>query len=631
MSRATLISRVAFGLLVLATFTAFFVAQRLKRAEPPVYAVHMKKYISPNGDVVRERGYVRFRIKRTDRVTVEVLDRARRVVRTLADGRELSAGVHRFYWNGRERSRDHRAGRPVGDGAYRVRISLARAGRAFVPDKFFVVDTRPPSLTAAIAGEHTVSALRDRPRAVRVNFSGITPGRKAEFDVFAVRNGRASRRPVAAFSGERGKSFGEWDLTVGRFERRDGSCFKPFIAEGRARPAPAGSYVFAVRACDAAGNTGDSSSRRPPGPGDTGPRAGLTLRGVEIAPGMHPLTAGHVAELPVNPPSGGYRYRLRRVGGATVTSGTARGATLRFRVPEDAAAGLYTLTVVSRRRPPGGGGAPIAPVAVSRERARGPLLVYPSIAWQALNKVDVNGDGFPDEFSSLADSRELRVRADRTLAGGGLPAGFTVREAALARYLAARVRPFAARVTTDYALAMDPSPLRSGRRAVIFAGDERWITPLLGSELRHFVKRGGRVAFFTPDAFRRTVRLAAGTIAGPSRRAERDVFGESIEVEQSAAAPLVTFADQLGLMRGATGLFTRFENSRSRARAAEVGTAAGRRAGSPALVAYRLGKGLVVRVGADGWQSALLPSSGDATAHANVVFTTERILELTTR
>ncbi|MBK5231300.1 MAG: hypothetical protein JJE27_09035, partial [Thermoleophilia bacterium] len=119
-SRQTLISRIVFGLLVLATFTAFFVAQRLKRTEPLVYAVQMKKYVSPNGDSVRDRAYLRFRTKHSDVVTVEVLNRARLVVRTLAEHRELAAGVHRFYWNGRTRSRDRRVGRPAEDGAYRV-------------------------------------------------------------------------------------------------------------------------------------------------------------------------------------------------------------------------------------------------------------------------------------------------------------------------------------------------------------------------------------------------------------------------------------------------------------------------------------------------------------------------------
>lgn len=621
MSRATLISRVIFGLLVLATFTAFFVAQRLKRTEPLVYAVHMKRYVSPNNDDIRERGYLSFRTKHADRVTVEVLDRARRVVRTLAEGRELPAGAHRFYWRGRERAHERRTGRPVADGAYRVRILLARAGRVFMPDKFFVVDTTPPRLGIAVVGSHTVSALSGRPRAVRVKFAGVSSARRVEFDVYEVRGQRASSRPVASFLSTRRESYADWNLKVGRFDRRTEPCFGPLKSTGRARPAPAGAYVFVAHACDAAGNSGASSASRPPRPGDVGAGAGLTLRGVELAPGMLPLTAGRVTELPVNSPTGGFKYRLRRVGGTTVKRGTGRGATLRMRVP-DVRSGLYTLTVTVRHRQAGGGGTAVAPVAVSGARPRGPLLVYPSIAWQGLNQVDVDGDGFSDDFASDSNGREMRVRAARTLAGGRLPGGFNVREAALARYLADRSKPLAARVTTDYALALDPSPLLTGRSAVLFAGDERWITPQLGSALRQFVKRGGRVAFFAPDAFRRTVRLAAGTISGPSQRAERDVFGESITVEQSAAAPLVAFADQLGLLRGPTGLFTRFENSRSRARTAEVQTAAGRRAGSPALVAYRLGEGLVIRVGADRWQSRLMGSTVDS----DVAFTTERIL-----
>ncbi|MBK5230303.1 MAG: hypothetical protein JJE27_03925, partial [Thermoleophilia bacterium] len=197
-------------------------------------------------------------------------------------------------------------------------------------------------------------------------------------------------------------------------------------------------------------------------------------------------------------------------------------------------------------------------------------------------------------------------------------------------YLAARAKRFAAQSTTDYALALNPQGLLAGRRALLFAGDERWITPQLGLALNRFVEQGGRVAFFAPDAFRRTVRLAAGSIGGPSQRAERDVFGESISVEQSATAPLVAFADALGLLRGPTGSFTHFEFSRSRARVAEVLTAAGRQPGSPALVAYRLGKGMVIRVGAVGWQSRLVVSRGGAgvivPADANVIFTTERIL-----
>lgn len=628
MNRAALISRIVFGLLLVATFAAFFAAQKLKRTDALVYAVQMKKFISPNADGLRDRGYVRFRLKRRDTVTVEVIDRARDVTRTLADDLTLEPGVHRFLWNGRRRADGSRPGAPVPDGAYRVRISLARAGRTFVPDKFFMVDTRAPRLAVRVSGAHTVSMF-DRPtRGVAVAYSGLSPARRVEFEVYAVRGGRTEPRPVAAFASRRGAAHGRWDLSVGHFTRRSEPCFGRLRTTGRPRPAPPGGYVIVARGCDTAGNSGSSSRRLPPLRGDAGRRAGVTVRGVEIAPAMEPLQPGRFASFTVNPPPGGYRFGLRRVGGEIVATGNGRRARLSFRVPKTAA-GLFVLRVTARKSIAGRRWSAEAPAVIASPRGRGPLLVYPAIAWQARNAVDADGDGFPDDFTTVAAGRTLRMDVTRTLAAGRAPAGFNAREAPLARYLAARSGTFPARVTTDYALALDPAALKSGRM-VLFAGDERWISPRLGLALKRFVEGGGRVVFFAPDAFRRTVRLAGGEISGPSERSERDVFGESVAFERTASAPLVAFADQLGLLRGPTGLFTGFESSRSRARASAVLTAAGRRPGSPALVAYRLDRGVVFRVGVAGWQQALIASRGPrgerVPSDANVVFTTERII-----
>lgn len=632
MSRATLISRVAFGLLVLATFTAFFVAQRLKRTDPLVYAVQMKKYISPNGDGLRERGYLRFRVKRSDTVTVQVLDRARQPVRTLAGKRRLSAGVHRFFWNGRRRVNGDGSAKAVPDGAYRVRISLKRAGRTFVPDKFFVVDTTPPRLSAAVRGSHIVSALRGRPRVVRVNFSGVSPARRAEFEVYAVRGDRTAPAAVASFSSEGGKAAGSWNLAVGEFRRRKQPCFGRMRTTGRPRPAPAGSYVFVVRACDAAGNIGSSSTVLPPRRGTAGSEAGVTLRGLEVSPGMVPVAPGRQARLNVNPPPGGYRYSLRRAGGETVKRGKARGAGLRLRVPF-VPGGLYTVTLTSKRPDVTGRRMrATAPLVVGTAAARRPMIVYPAIAWQAQNPVDTGGDGFADYFSN-ANGHTLRVGAGRTLAGGLPPRGLASSEGALSRFFAEStgLPPFAA--TTDLALAASPEAMLARRRALLFAGDERWITPALGLALRRWVERGGRVAFFAPDAFHRTLRIGAGTLTGPSERSERDIFGESMTSERIAPAPLVAFADTLGLLRGPTGLFTEIESSRSRARNAEVQTAGGRQPGRPVLVAYRLGRGMVIRVGAIGWQASLVRSRAAAAPppDANVAYTTRAIIRELTR
>lgn len=636
MSRATLISRVVFALLVLATFTAFFAAQRLKRTDSLVYSVNVKKYVSPNNDGVRDRARLRFRTKKADVVTVEIIDSNGKVVRTLADRKALRAGVHNFQWNGRFAATNGNKGVPVPDGAYRLRIAMARSGRTFTPDKFFAVDTAPPSLTANISGSHTVSALRGRPRAVRVDFTGQSASRRVVFLVYRVVGQRTLAKPVSAFANVDGKSFGNWNLTVGQFSVRRiktradapatssrlAACFGRLATRGNARPAPSGKYVVVVRACDAAGNIGVSSDKLPPRRGSTDGQPGLALRGVEIAPPTRPSIVGSVARFTVNPPPGGYSYSLRRVGGDTEASGRARGATLRIRVPR-AQNGLYELTIKARRAIYGERGAARTPVVIGDRQRQDLLVAYPSIAWQATNPVDVNGDGYGDGYEVLPPGKQLRVRTDRTLASPAMPAGFNAREGAFASFLSTSAGAPEYEATTDFALAAAPAAALKGRKAVIFAGDERWITPQLGVALRKFVEQGGRVAFFAPDAFRRTIKLTPDEMTGPSERRERDIFGESTTDNVFAPAPVVPFLDSLGLLRGPTGLFTGFEQSRSRPRSAEVLTDAGREQDKPALMAYKLGKGLVIRVGVGGWQA----QSVGPNANANVIYTTQRILQ----
>ena len=324
---------------MLATFTAFFAAQRLKRTDPLVYSVNVKKYVSPNNDGLRDRARLRFRTKKADAVTVEIIDRNGTVVRTLADRKELSAGVHNFQWNGRYGTLGDKRGVPVPDGAYRVRIAMARNGRTFIPDKFFVVDTLPPLMQADVAAEHTVSAMRGRPRSVKVNFAGVSASRRVVFLVYRVVGQRTLARPVSTFANVPGQSFGNWNLTVGQRtvrkykpqrgqparSARYAACFGRLATSGTPHPAPSGKYVIVVRACDAAGNLGVSSDALPPRQGSTSGRPGVTLRGVEIAPPTKPSIVGTVASFTVNPPPGGYSYRLTKVGGETADTGRARG------------------------------------------------------------------------------------------------------------------------------------------------------------------------------------------------------------------------------------------------------------------------------------------------------------------
>ena len=65
------LARGVFALLVVATFSAFFVAQRLKSAPPVVGAARVMKFFSPNGDGTRDVETISFRVQEPDEVSVE--------------------------------------------------------------------------------------------------------------------------------------------------------------------------------------------------------------------------------------------------------------------------------------------------------------------------------------------------------------------------------------------------------------------------------------------------------------------------------------------------------------------------------------------------------------------------------
>jgi hypothetical protein len=242
------------------------------------------------------------------------------------------------------------------------------------------------------------------------------------------------------------------------------------------------------------------------------------------------------------------------------------------------------------------------------------LVVLPAITWQGLNPLDDDRDGFPDTLDG-----SQAVALSRPLANGRLPVGFRSEVAPLMRYLSANRLPFD--LTTDVALANGRGPRLGGHGGVVFAGTERWFTEALDRRLRDYVERGGRVLSFGTDAFRRTVGVTPTQLTAPSPPQETNVLGEQTSPASSAAAPLVVNpGDSLGLFSrtdGFLGLFTHFEQSRRIVGGTRVVTSAGRDPDHPAFVAYRLGRGLVVRTGTPQWNAML---SSDAEV-ANVTRT----------
>jgi hypothetical protein len=564
------VAKIVFALLVVATVGAFFVTQRLKRSAPVVRRVMLPLYISPNGDGRKDRAVIKFRLpKADDRVTVSITDANGDEVRRLAE-RPLGKGRHRFVWNGHDGS-----GSIPADGFYYLRVVLAGQGRGTITRRGIQLVTAKPQPKLLSVSPARIRAGGRQP--VTIRFAG--PANPAPVvSVYRTDSGRP--RLVQRFAGAVGSTTATWDGRIG------------------GRPAPLGTYAFAVTVENRALVAGSSPRRLPPSPASALPNTGVTIAGLVASAPLEPARAGSPADITVGGATGRVRWALRPLaGGRPLRRGVGQAPVLRVGVPRTARTGVYVVRLVARA------GAAQVPVAVRGRSAGGRVLVVlPAITWQGLNPVDDDADGFPD---TLDNARSIPL--SRVLAGGRLPVGFNSEVAPLLRFLASNHLPFD--LTTDVALAAGRGPGFDGHHGVVFAGSERWFTEALDRRLRAYVERGGRVASFGTDAFRRTVALAASALADPSPPQEANVLGEQTAPAASAAAPLVVNpGDTLGLFSGTDGfigLFTRFEQSRRRVGGTQVGASAGRDPGHPAFVAYKLGNGLVVRTGTPQWSRML--------------------------
>jgi hypothetical protein len=561
---------VVFALLVVATVAAFFVTQRLKRSAPVVRHVMMPLYISPNGDGRKDTAVIRFRLpKADDRVTVSMVDANGDEVRRLAD-RRLSKGRHRFAWNGRDNS----AAIPP-DGFYYLRVVLGGQGRGTIARRGIHLLTAKP-----VPKLLSVSPARIPPggrEAVTIKFSGpLNPA-----PVFSVyRTDAGPPRVVWRFAGAVGSGTATWDGRIGR------------------RPAPAGTYAFAVTAENRALVAGSSPQKLPPAPASAQQHTGVTIDGLVAVPPLDAVRAGTGLDITVGGATGRVQWAITPLGGGrALRRGAGQAPVLRLGIPPRTRTGVYMVRLAARA------GTARVPVAVQgRSAGARVLVVLPAVTWQGLNPVDDDADGFPD---TLDDSRAVPLA--RPLAGGRPPVGFGSEVAPLLGFLSSNGLRYD--LTTDIALAAGRGPGFGSYRGVVFAGSERWFTEALDRRLRGYVERGGRVASFGTDALRRTLTLTATELADPSPPQGTNVLGEETGPASSAAAPLVVNpGDTLGLFSGTdgfVGLFTRFEQSRRRVGGTRIAASAGRDPAHPAFIAYKLGRGLVVRMGTPQWSRML--------------------------
>ncbi len=567
--------RVVFGVLVLATLGAFVVTQRLKRSTPFVERVH---YYGPCIGADRQCSRdvfspvsrwpvvtLRFSLpKRQTRVTVSVVNAAGDQVRTLARDRTLGRGVHRFRWNGRDDS-----GAVVPDGPYRMRVALQDQGRALTAPRTITVDTRPP-----------------RPRLVSVGPSQYLPGR----DTLLVQyRGPVHPKPSLQIW----RTDGATPVAVAQIHKKGAQS-----ATWRGT-LPDGTYEVSVTMYDRAGNAGSVPRSLPPRRGQTQAGSGFSVHALTVSAPLAPVRAGGVVRVKVGPVPRRLRWNLSSIyAGAPVARGSGSGGTVAFRVPPKAKTGLYLFRVQAA------GHIAVTPLVVRGHTRGSVLVVLPAIAWQGLNPIDDDNDGFPNLLSE-DDSVSLKNRPFATAAG---PAGLAQQVAPLLRFLDRERLPYD--ITTDLALAQGQGPRLGQAGGVFFPGDETWLTDKLDLALRNYVDRGGKVASFGSDAFRRIVALGPNELSAPTAPERVNVFGEeTAPAHLPARAPIVVQPGAtLPLFAGTDGLlgnFDQLEQDQRLVGGTQILAAAGRDPKHPALVAYKLGNGTVVRVGAPQWASQL--------------------------
>ena len=571
--------RAVFALLVLATLGAFFVTQSLKQEVPVVVRFVTSPNFSPNGDGVMDSAKVGFDLSETAEVSLSIIDGEGNELRRIVDDRFLAGGAkHRFRWDGR----DEDGGR-VPDGAYRLRVVRRKEGRVLDSIKKVRVDTVAPRVRLAGATPGVIDPSSGRPVRVRVRYRGPR-NEHPELRVFRTDDGPP--RAVRRFRGDSSRG-AVWDgRVIGGALAVDGD------------------YAFQFRVRDLAGNQTLAPDPRPAA-GNSRPGTGVAVRRLTLRGPLGVVAAGSLVRLRVGPGERPVRFALSRLGARrTIRRGRRRAAgSLRLRIPRRARTGVYLVRVRSRGRravwPLAVAGLPSSRAARRRPR---PLVVLPAVSWQGLNRFDSDLDGFADTLDNV---RALPV--ERPFQGGTLPARFRSEISPLLRFLDRE--KLAYDLTTDLALARREGPTISNAPGVAFAGTTTWLPRRVRDALREEVEGGLRVVSFGGDSLKRTVALVGERLRDPSPPRPDDLFGERTRLFRAdPPAPLSAERDSLGLFKGGDrlfGEFSVFERSERLPEAARLLSSAGRVEGQPAFVAYRLGKGTVIRPGTPQWAREL--------------------------
>ena len=570
LSEPSRLAAAVFLLLVAATIGAFFVAQRLKHQDPLLRYRASDKAFSPNGDGIKDTARIRFRLPEADDVTVSILDDDGGTVARVATNKPLGKGAQQLRWDGQTDE-----GLLAPEDSYRVRVGLRDENRTDELPHRIKLDLQPPRPRIQPVGAPrnrpiVIDGLRHQAAVARV----AAPARKPRFSVW--RTDTARPREVVEQLPSAGKRKAAWDGKI------------------RGRLAPPGTYMITADALDQAGNRGSAPVRLPPPPsGRAAGGVGVLVQPVAIIPPLSQVRPRSVVRIGVAAGGRRYSWSLRRLDGERVGRGRSSSTRLGVRIP-DGPAGVLVLTVRTRE------GTARAPIPVLAPRPRPILVVLPTLTWQGRNDVDDSGDGLPDSLT-----RDREVQLERPFAGGRLPRGFTNSEAKLLAYLDRQKLRY--ELMTDLGLARAGGEPLSAHDGVILAGETRWLPEQLGDRLLSYVRGGGRVFSVGLDSLHRTMALGARTMSAPSERSEEDFLGASVAEPVRGSTTLLAETDEINMFTGTAGSlgsWSGWQVTNDLGPGRLVASAVDDE-GERVFVAYRLGRGLVIRPGVLGWNAAL--------------------------
>ena len=278
-----------------ATAAAFAVTERLKLERSPVTGTRVDRVFSPVCECARDVAVISIVLRRRETVTLDILNRNGRSIRTLVQKLREPAGRVSYTWDGRDNLE-----RVVAEGVYRPRVQLERNGRTIVLPNPIRVDTTAP----------VIRLVRVFPRVFSPDSDGsrdrVTASYRIDERARAVMLVDGRQRVQSKFRGVEGKLV--W------FGRVNGRVVRP------------GLYEIRLRAVDRAGNRSVRTRA-----------VSVRVRFVELSRERIEVGAGKRFSVRVRTDAPSYRWLFdgRR--------GVGRREVLVLRAPEEA--GSYTLYV----------------------------------------------------------------------------------------------------------------------------------------------------------------------------------------------------------------------------------------------------------------------------------------------